>query len=102
MINHSTWLLVSVLLLPLPGCGPPFASEQSAIQQVSNEEYANKRQLVEQLRLEGIQNQGVLDAGESAPSPVCTCFVPPSRLSESSLPIGGSNDLATFYSWLHD
>ncbi len=63
MINHATLLLASVLLLPLPGCGPQSNSEQSAIQHVSDQEYAKqRRQLVEQLRSEGIENQGVLDA----------------------------------------
>lgn len=68
MINHATLLLFSVLLVPLPGCGPQPASEQSTNQQVSNEEYANqRRQLIEQLRSEGIQNQGVLGALAKVP-----------------------------------
>jgi protein-L-isoaspartate(D-aspartate) O-methyltransferase len=63
MINHATWLLASVLLLPMPGCGPPSALDQSDTQHVSDEEYAKqRRRLVEQLRTEGIQNRGVLDA----------------------------------------
>ncbi|MCM3900964.1 MAG: protein-L-isoaspartate(D-aspartate) O-methyltransferase [Pyrinomonadaceae bacterium] len=68
MINLPTLLLISVLLVPLPGCGPQSSSEQSTSQQVSNEEYAKqRRQLIKQLRSEGIQNQGVLDALEKVP-----------------------------------
>jgi len=90
MINHATWLLVSVLLLPLPGCGPPSNSEQSAAQQVSDEEYTKqRRQLVEQLRSEGIENKEVLDALLKVPR---HRFVPPSyrhlAYRNHPLPIG--------------
>jgi protein-L-isoaspartate(D-aspartate) O-methyltransferase len=90
MINHATWLLVGVLLLPMPGCGPQSNSEQSATQHVSDEEYAKqRRQLVEQLRAEGIQNQGVLDALLKVPR---HRFVPPSHrhlaYRNHPLPIG--------------
>ncbi|MGI8897616.1 MAG: protein-L-isoaspartate(D-aspartate) O-methyltransferase [Pyrinomonadaceae bacterium] len=90
MINHATGLLGIALLLPLPGCGPPSASEQSATQHVSTEEYAKqRRQLVEQLRSEGIQNPGVLDALSKVPR---HRFVPPSyrhlAYQNRPLPIG--------------
>jgi protein-L-isoaspartate(D-aspartate) O-methyltransferase len=90
MINHATWLLVSVLLLPVPGCGPPSNSEQSGAQHVSDEEFTKqRRQLVEQLRSEGIQNQGVLDALLKVPR---HRFVPPSyrhlAYRNHPLPIG--------------
>ncbi len=90
MINHATWLLVSVLLLPMPGCGPSSNSEQSAAQDVSDEEYTKqRRQLVELLRSEGIQNQGVLDALLKVPR---HRFVPPSHrhlaYRNHPLPIG--------------
>jgi protein-L-isoaspartate(D-aspartate) O-methyltransferase len=90
MINHATWLLVSVLLLPTPGCGPPSASEQATTRHVSDEEYAKqRRRLVEQLRSEGIQNQGVLDALLKVPR---HRFVPPSyrhlAYQNHPLPIG--------------
>lgn len=90
MINHATWLLVTVLLLPLSGCAPHPASEQSRAQQVSNEEYAKqRRELVEQLRLEGIKSQAVLDALLKVPRHK---FVPPSyrhlAYQNRPLPIG--------------
>jgi len=62
MINHATWLILS-LLLSLPGCASLSPSEPTAFQQVSNEEFAKqRRELVEQLRSQGIKNQDVLDA----------------------------------------
>jgi protein-L-isoaspartate(D-aspartate) O-methyltransferase len=62
MINNARWLLLGLLLLPLPGCAPQSASEQAG-PEVSSEAYANqRRQLVEQLRAQGIKNQRVLDA----------------------------------------
>ncbi len=90
MINHATWLLISALFLPLPGCGPPSNSEQSAAQQVSDEEYTKqRRQLVEQLRSEGIENKEVLDALLKVPR---HRFVPPSyrhlAYRNHPLPIG--------------
>jgi protein-L-isoaspartate(D-aspartate) O-methyltransferase len=90
MINSATWLLVTVLLLPLFSCRPPAVSEQSGTQEVSNEEYAKqRRQLVDQLRSEGIQNQGVLDALSKVPR---HRFVPPSyrhlAYQNRPLPIG--------------
>jgi protein-L-isoaspartate(D-aspartate) O-methyltransferase len=90
MMNQLTWLLLSVLLLPLPACGPPSVSEQSATQHVSDEEYAKqRRQLVKQLHSEGIQNQGVLDALSKVPR---HRFVPPAyrhlAYQNRPLPIG--------------
>jgi protein-L-isoaspartate(D-aspartate) O-methyltransferase len=62
MVNHATWLILS-LLLSLPACASLSTSEPSAYQQVSNEEYAKqRRELVGQLRSQGIKNQDVLDA----------------------------------------
>lgn len=62
MVNHATWLIMS-LLLSLPGCASLSPSEPSAFQQVSNEEFAKqRRELVDQLRSQGIKNQDVLDA----------------------------------------
>ncbi|CAN5524424.1 protein-L-isoaspartate(D-aspartate) O-methyltransferase [soil metagenome] len=75
IINHATWLVVGLLLLRLPGCGPPSVSELSTSQHVSNEEYAKqRRQLVQQLSSEGIRSQGVLDALLKVPR---HRFVPP-------------------------
>lgn len=63
MINHATWLLLGVLLFQLPGCAPQSASEQAGTQEVRTDGYEKqRRQLVEQLRSEGIRSQGVLDA----------------------------------------
>ena len=63
MINHATWLLFGLLLLSVPGCAPQSASEQSGVQEVSTEAYAKqRRQLVEQLRSEGIRSLEVLNA----------------------------------------
>jgi protein-L-isoaspartate(D-aspartate) O-methyltransferase len=62
MVNYATWLILS-LLLSLPACAYLSPSEPSDFQQVSNEEYAKqRRELVEQLRSQGIKNQDVLDA----------------------------------------
>ncbi|HET9789377.1 MAG TPA: protein-L-isoaspartate O-methyltransferase, partial [Pyrinomonadaceae bacterium] len=62
MVNHATWLILS-LLLSLSACASLSPSEPSAFQQVSNEEYAKqRRELVDQLRNQGIKNQDVLDA----------------------------------------
>ena len=90
MIGQATFLLIVMLLLPLPGCGPPSASEQSPTQQVSDQEYTiQRRKLVEQLRSEGIQNQQVLDALLKVPR---HRFVPPSyrhlAYRNHPLPIG--------------
>ena len=91
MIGHATFMLICMLLmLPLPGCAPPSASEQSASQHVSDEEYAKqRRQLIEQLRSEGIRSQGVLDALLKVPR---HRFVPPSyrhlAYQNRPLPIG--------------
>jgi protein-L-isoaspartate(D-aspartate) O-methyltransferase len=89
MINRAAWMLVSMLFLPLPGCGPQSALEQSATQ-VSNEEYEKqRRQLVEQLRSEGIKSQAVLEALAKVPR---HRFVPPSyrhlAYQNRPLPIG--------------
>ncbi len=62
MINYPTWLLVGLFLFALPGCAPT-KFEQSAAQQVSDDQYAKqRRQLVEELRSEGITSQAVLNA----------------------------------------
>ena len=62
MVNHATCLILS-LLLSLSACASLSPSEPSAFQQVSNEEYAKqRRELVDQLRSQGIKNQDVLDA----------------------------------------
>jgi protein-L-isoaspartate(D-aspartate) O-methyltransferase len=60
MIKYAR-LISCVLLLPLFGCTSQTAYEQSAAQ--SSADYAKeRRQLVEELRAEGITNQLVLDA----------------------------------------
>ena len=62
MVNQATWLLFS-LLLSLSACASLSPSEPSAFQQISNEEFAKqRRELVDQLRSQGIKNQDVLDA----------------------------------------
>ena len=56
-------LLFSILFLSLLACAPQSASEESAVQNVSEDSFTRQRQrLVEQLKAEGIKSQGVLDA----------------------------------------
>ena len=59
----SVRLLFGIFLLSLLACAPQSASEESAVQNVSEDSFARqRRRLVEQLKAEGIKSQGVLDA----------------------------------------
>ncbi|MGH9971517.1 MAG: protein-L-isoaspartate(D-aspartate) O-methyltransferase [Pyrinomonadaceae bacterium] len=61
MTNRAT-LLGCLLPFLMLGCTPRPASEQSAAQQVSPDDYARqRRRMVEELRSEGITSQAVLD-----------------------------------------
>ena len=63
MRTLAAWLLFSILLLSLLACAPQSASEEPAVQNVSEDNFARqRRRLVEQLKAEGIKSQGVLDA----------------------------------------
>ncbi|HET6892064.1 MAG TPA: protein-L-isoaspartate(D-aspartate) O-methyltransferase [Pyrinomonadaceae bacterium] len=56
-------LLFSIFLLSLLACAPQSASEEPAVQNVSEDNFARqRRRLVDQLKAEGIKSQGVLDA----------------------------------------
>ncbi len=58
----SVWLLLGLLVLPLPGCASQSAPEPGE-QSSSEEQYAKQRQqLVDELRQQGIKSQDVLDA----------------------------------------
>lgn len=63
MTNLAVRLLFGILLLSLLACAPQSASEEAAVQKVSDETFARqRRQLVDQLKAESIKNQSVLDA----------------------------------------
>ncbi len=63
MTTFAVRLLFGIVLVSLWACVPQSASEETAVQNVSNEVFARqRRQLVEQLKAEGITNQSVLDA----------------------------------------
>lgn len=63
MTTFAVRLLFGIVLVSLWACAPQSASEETAVQNVSNEVFARqRRQLVEQLKAEGITNQSVLDA----------------------------------------
>jgi protein-L-isoaspartate(D-aspartate) O-methyltransferase len=97
MTNPATWLLVGMLLVSWPGCASQPTSEQSSAQQV--QEYARqRRELVEELRSDGISSQGVLDAMMKVPRHE---FVPTSyrhRAYENRpLPIGHDQTISQPY-----
>jgi protein-L-isoaspartate(D-aspartate) O-methyltransferase len=89
-------LLFSIFLLTLLACAPQSASEESAVQNVSEDNFARqRRRLVEQLKAEGIKSQGVLDALLKVPRHK---FVPSSSRHFSyenrPLPIGQSQTIS--------
>ena len=63
MINHRTGLLLIVLLFLLNSCAAFSPSEQIAIEEDSNQNFEKQRRnLIDQLRSQGISNSTVLDA----------------------------------------
>ena len=102
MINHATWLLVGVLLCHCRlRASVQFRTNRCP--HVSDEEYAKqRRQLVAQLRSEGIQNQGVLDALLKFHVQVCSPSYRHLAYRIIRAHRQGSDDLSTFHSWLHD
>jgi protein-L-isoaspartate(D-aspartate) O-methyltransferase len=95
--NPATWLLVGVLLLSWPGCASEPATELSPAQQL--EEYAKqRRELVAELRSEGINSQSVLDAMLKVPRHE---FVPASYRHQAyqnrPLPIGHDQTISQPY-----
>lgn len=97
MINHAFLLLVSVLLLPWPGCASQPVTEQSPAQQA--ETYAKqRRELVEELRSEGINSRSVLNAMLKVPRHE---FVPASYRNQAyqnrPLPIGHDQTISQPY-----
>ncbi len=62
-MNVAIWLMLGLLVFPLPGCRSQSPPQQSSGREASDEEFAHqRRELVEQLRSEGIKSQGVLNA----------------------------------------
>lgn len=97
MFHHACWLLLSVLLLSWPGCASQPATELSPAQQV--DAYAKqRRELVEELRSEGIKSQSVLDAMLKVPRHE---FVPGSYRHQAyqnrPLPIGHDQTISQPY-----
>lgn len=97
MTNPATCLLVSVLLLSWPGCGSQSAPDLSPAQQA--EHYAKqRRELVEELRSDGISSQSVLDAMLKVPRHE---FVPSSyrhrAYQNRPLPIGHDQTISQPY-----
>jgi len=63
MTTLALRLLFGIVLVSLPGCAHQTASEEPAVQRASSESFVQqRRQLVDQLKAEGITNQNVLDA----------------------------------------
>jgi protein-L-isoaspartate(D-aspartate) O-methyltransferase len=63
MMNLAVRLLFGIVLVSMPGCAHQSASEGPAVQSVSSESFVQqRRQLVDQLKAEGIKSQSVLDA----------------------------------------
>lgn len=62
MIDPRTALLLVVLLFPLNSCAPA-SSEQIAAEETAAQDFAQqRRRLIDQLRLEGVNSSAVLDA----------------------------------------
>ena len=90
MINHRTALLLIVLLFPLNSCAHFSLSEESANEEVANQDFAKQRRnLVDQLRSQGITSSTVLEAMLKVPRHK---FVPSSQQNlayqNRPLPIG--------------
>jgi protein-L-isoaspartate(D-aspartate) O-methyltransferase len=63
MINHRTALLLIVLLFLLNSCAPFSLSEQIADEEIANQDFAKQRRnLIDELRSQGISSSTVLDA----------------------------------------
>src|SRR5688572_32510718 len=63
MINYRAALLLVFLLFPLHSCAPYLHSEPIAVDQKADQDFAQqRRQLVDQLKSEGITSSTVLDA----------------------------------------
>jgi protein-L-isoaspartate(D-aspartate) O-methyltransferase len=68
MINHRTTLLLVVLLFLLNSCAPLSLSEQIAIEENANQDFEKQRRnLVDQLKSQGISSNEVLEAMRKVP-----------------------------------
>jgi protein-L-isoaspartate(D-aspartate) O-methyltransferase len=90
MINHRTALLLVVLLFPLNSCARLSISEQIAVEENAAQDFAQQRRnLVDQLRSQGVTSTAVLDAMLKVPRHK---FVPSSHrhlaYQNRPLPIG--------------
>jgi protein-L-isoaspartate(D-aspartate) O-methyltransferase len=90
MINHGIMLLLVVLLFHLNSCAPFSLSEQVAVKEKAANDFAQQRRnLVDQLRSQGITSSAVLDAMLKVPRHE---FVPSAQRHEAyenrPLPIG--------------
>ncbi len=90
MTNHRAGLLFTVLLFLLNSCAPFSLSEQSAIEEDASQDFEKQRRnLIDQLRSQGISSSTVLDAMLKVPRHK---FVPSSQrhmaYQNRPLPIG--------------
>jgi len=77
MMNHCTTLLLAVVLVLLNSCGPYSHSEQIAVDEKAAQDFAQQRRnLVDQLRSQGVTSSAVLEAMLKVPRHK---FVPPSQ-----------------------
>ena len=97
MTNPATWLLVGMLLLSWPGCATQPDPQLSPAQQLERSE-KERRDLVEELRSEGINSQSVLEAMLKVPRHE---FVPASYRHQAyqnrPLPIGHDQTISQPY-----
>ncbi|HKO96463.1 MAG TPA: protein-L-isoaspartate(D-aspartate) O-methyltransferase [Pyrinomonadaceae bacterium] len=81
MIDYHKALLPVVLSLSLNACAPASLSEQVAVEQKADQDFAQQRRnLIDQLKAEGINSSAVLDAMLKVPRHK---FVPPAQRHQS-------------------